>query len=95
MGIHYVSMLDQTLESGFASPVPALGSNLATFMGARLSASFGNLNCQNFGLKNPVTLTLNGNGVATAVTYNTTQQTAMVPSGTMNASNESPIPGRT
>jgi len=38
--------------------------------------SFTNLNCQNFGLTNPVTVTLDGNGVATAATFNTAQQTA-------------------
>jgi len=37
--------------------------------------SFTNLNCQNFGLKNPVTVTLNG-GVATAATFNTAPQQA-------------------
>ena len=36
--------LDMTLDAGVGSPVPAVGSNLATFMGARLSQSFGNLN---------------------------------------------------
>src|SRR6185437_13384999 len=46
---------DSAKEAGFASPVPATGNNLATFMGARLAASFTNLNCQNFGLTNPVT----------------------------------------
>jgi hypothetical protein len=70
---------DMAKEAAFTSPVPATGSNLATFMGARLSASFGNLNCQNFGLTNPVTVTVDGNGVATAVTYNTAQQQAAVP----------------
>jgi hypothetical protein len=38
--------------------------------------SFVNLGCGNDGLTNPVTVTLDGNGVATAVTYNLTQQTA-------------------
>ena len=68
--------LDSALESAFSSPVPAIGNNLATFLGARLSASFGNLKCGNFGLKDPVSVTTDGNGVATAVTYNTGQQTA-------------------
>ena len=49
--------LDAAMETGTASPVPALGNTLANFLAARLSASFGNLNCQNFGLTNPVTLT--------------------------------------
>jgi hypothetical protein len=38
--------------------------------------SFTNLACQNFGLTNPVTVTLNGNAVAIAATFNTTQQKA-------------------
>jgi hypothetical protein len=70
--------LDAAMETGTASPVPALGNNLATFLAARLSASFGNLNCQNFGLTDPVTLTTDANGVATAATFNTAQQTAKV-----------------
>jgi len=58
------------------SPVPGTGSNLLTFMANRLNMSFTNLNCQNFGLKNPVTVTLDGNGAATAATFNTTPQQA-------------------
>src|SRR6266566_5227941 len=77
--------LDATLEAGTASPVPALGNNLANFLAARLSGSFGNLNCQNFGLTNPVTLTADGNGVATAATFNTAQQTAKVTGTTTGA----------
>ncbi len=73
--------LDMTKELGFTSPVPAVGNTLGTFMGARLSASFANMNCQNFGLTNPVTVTADGTGVATAVTYTTTAQTATVPGG--------------
>jgi hypothetical protein len=73
--------LDSAKETGFASPVPATGNNLATFMGARLAGSFDNLNCGNYGLKNPATVTTDGNGVATAVTYNTAQQQATVPGG--------------
>ena len=38
--------------------------------------SFTNLGCNNFGLTDPVTVTLDGNQVATAVTYNLTQQKA-------------------
>ncbi|HXU65281.1 MAG TPA: hypothetical protein VN962_26460, partial [Polyangia bacterium] len=77
--------LDAAMETGTASPVPALGNNLANFLAARLSASFGNLNCQNFGLTNPVTLTVDGNGVATAATFNTTAQTAKVTGTTRGA----------
>jgi hypothetical protein len=77
--------LDAAMETGTASPVPALGNNLANFLAARLSGSFGNLNCQNFGLTDPVTLTLDGNGVATSATFNTTQQTAKVTGTTRGA----------
>jgi hypothetical protein len=73
--------LDMGKELGFTSPVPATGNNLATFMGARLGASFTNLNCQNFGLTNPVTVTTDGNGAATAVSLNVAQQQATVPGG--------------
>jgi hypothetical protein len=77
--------LDAAMETGTASPVPALGNNLANFLAARESASFGNLNCQNFGLTNPVTLTVDGNGVATAAMFNTARQTAKVTGTTTGA----------
>jgi hypothetical protein len=67
---------DMAADSAFASPVPAVGNNLATFLGNRLSMSFVNLGCANYGLTNPVNVTLDGNGVATAVSYNLAQQTA-------------------
>jgi hypothetical protein len=67
---------NQTVLATGTSPVPAVGNNLLTFLANRLNMSFTNLNCQNFGLKNPVTVTLDGNGVATAATFNTAQQTA-------------------
>ena len=68
--------LDMAKELNFGTPVAAVGNTLATFMGNRLSMSFTNLNCGNFGLNNPSTVTLDGNGVATAVTYSLTQQAA-------------------
>ena len=73
------NQLDMTRELNFGTPVAAVGNTLATFMGNRLSMSFVNLGCANFGLANPVTATLDGNQVATAVTYNTAQQTAKAP----------------
>src|SRR5262249_4363561 len=76
--------LDAAMETG-ASPVPALGSNLANFLAARLAGSFGNLNCGNFGLTNPVTLTTDGAGVATGAPFNTAQQTATVTATTTGA----------
>jgi hypothetical protein len=73
------NQLDMARELNFGTPVAAVGNNLATFLGNRLSMSFVNLNCANFGLTNPVNVTLDGNGVATAVSYNLTQQTAKAP----------------
>jgi len=70
--------LDAPMETGTASPVPALGNNLATFLAARLAGSFDNLNCKNYGLTDPITLTTDNNGVATAATYNTTPQKATI-----------------
>ena len=67
---------DMAADAAFASPVPAVGSNLSTFLGNRLSMSFVNLGCANYGLTNPVTVTLNGNGVATAVLNSLVQQAA-------------------
>ncbi|HUN35366.1 MAG TPA: hypothetical protein VMU95_25475 [Trebonia sp.] len=67
---------NQTLLATGQSPVTAVGDNLLTFLGNRLNMSFTNLGCQNFGLTNPVTPTLNGAGVAVAVTFNTAQQKA-------------------
>src|SRR5260370_37803986 len=65
-----------------ASPVPAVGTNLLTFLANRELMSFTNLNCANFGLTNPVTVTLDANGVAPAATLNTTQQPATNPGAT-------------
>ena len=75
---------NQALLGTGASPVPGVGNNLLTFLANRLSMSFTNLNCQNFGLTDPVTVTLDGNGAATAATFNVTQQTATAttPAGT-------------
>src|SRR5712691_7762680 len=70
------NQLDMAADAAFGSPVPTVGNNLATFLGNRLAMSFTNLNCGNFGLANPATPTLDGNGVATAVAYSLTQQAA-------------------
>ncbi len=68
-----------TEDLNFASPVPATGDNLATFMGARLAASLGVLDCAKFGLADPVSATVDGDGVATAISYKLTQQKATIP----------------
>jgi hypothetical protein len=73
---------NQTLLATGPTPVPGTGNNLFTFMANRLSMSFTNLNCQNFGLTDPVTVTLDGNGAAVAATFNTTMQTATNTTGT-------------
>jgi hypothetical protein len=73
---------NQALLATGQSPVPAVGDNLLTFMANRLSMSFTNLNCQLFGLTNPVTVTLNGDAVAVAATFNVTQQTATAATAT-------------
>jgi hypothetical protein len=67
---------NQTLLATGQSPVTGTGDNLLTFLANRLSMSFTNLGCQNFGLTNPVTVTLNGAGAAVAATFNTAQQKA-------------------
>ena len=73
------NLLDMGREAT-GSPVAAVGNTLATFMANRLSMSFVNLGCANFGLTNPVTVMLDGNMVAIKVTaYNTAQQTAKLP----------------
>src|SRR5260370_40612303 len=68
--------LDKGFRAGAPSPVPSIGNNLFTFLAARLSASFGNLNCKNYGLTDPVTLTLDANGVATHAALSTAMQTS-------------------
>jgi hypothetical protein len=77
---------NQALLATGQTPVPGTGNNLFTFMANRLSMSFTNLNCQNFGLTDPVTVTLDGNGVGVAATFNTTTQTVTNPTGTATAS---------
>jgi hypothetical protein len=74
---------NQALLATDASPVPAVGNNLFTFLANRLSMSFTNLGCQNYGLTNPVTVTLDGNGVATAATFATAPQTATAGPGSV------------
>jgi hypothetical protein len=67
---------NQSRLATMPSPVPTVGDTLYTFMASRLASSFDNLNCQNFGLTNPVALVTIGNGAATEATLNTAQQTA-------------------
>jgi hypothetical protein len=87
---------DYAKDAVFATPVAATGTNLASFLANRLSMSFTNLNCTNYGLKDPVTVTLNGGGVATAGTYSLTQQTAKTTAtGTGTGTGVNPKRGQT
>ncbi len=72
---------DVNLLIGQASPL-ATASNLFTFLASRVQASFVNLNCQNFGLQNDVSITMNGNGVAVAACF--LQQVNAVTAGAGN-----------
>ena len=83
---------NQALLATGTSPVPAVGNNLFTFLANRLNMSFTNLNCQSFGLKNPVTVTLNGNGAASAATISATQQTVASATGAAGAANPAAPP---
>jgi hypothetical protein len=80
---------NQALLSGQPTPVAGTGDSLFTFMANRLGMSFTNLNCQDFGLTNPVKATLNGDGAAVAATIGTTQQKA-----TSNGHGRMPGPGQ-
>ena len=61
---------DEKQFSAFTTPVADTGSNLFTFLAARLSASWGNLGCGALlNAPDPVNLTLDANGVATAATF--------------------------
>ena len=58
------------------TPVPSVGDNLLTFMANRLSMSFGNLRCHDYGLFNPVKITLDDSGTAIGARFNVTRQKA-------------------
>jgi hypothetical protein len=60
---------DVNLLIGQTSPAPAMADNLFTFLAMRLQQSFTNLNCQNFGLRNDVSTTVNGAGVVIAACF--------------------------
>jgi hypothetical protein len=76
---------NQALLATGQAPVTGVGDNLFTFLANRLSMSFTNLGCQNFGLTNPVTVTLNQAGAAVAATFNTTAQQANNGSGSSSS----------
>jgi hypothetical protein len=64
------TQLDQNLTVNGPTPSAAMATNLFTFLANRLSQSFTNLGCMNLlHMNNPVTVTVNGAGVATAATF--------------------------
>jgi len=60
----------QTQLTGAPSPVASLGTNLFTFMAARLVGSYQILSCESFGVQNHISVTTDGDGVATGATIN-------------------------
>jgi hypothetical protein len=84
---------NQALLATGQAPVAGVGDNLFTFLANRLSMSFTNLNCQNFGLANPVTVSLDNNGVAVAATFDTTMQTANTTGTATPSPSTSTVPG--
>jgi hypothetical protein len=67
--------LDAGLTQGAASPVPAVGNSLFTFLAQRFVTSYGpnGLNCMKLlGRADPITVTTDANGVAIAATINAT-----------------------
>jgi hypothetical protein len=59
---------DQAILVNGPTADAAAGNNLFTFLANRAAGAFDGLGCGNFGLKNPITLTMDGNGVTTAAT---------------------------
>jgi len=67
------------LTQNAASPMPAVANSLFTFLANRLNATLGagGLNCVGLlNIQNPITLTMDGNGVVTAATLTTTPAAA-------------------
>jgi hypothetical protein len=73
---------DVNLLTGQPSPAADMANSLFTFLAMRLQQSFVNLNCANFGLKNDVSTTVDGNGVVVAACF--LQQVNAVTAGAGN-----------
>jgi len=64
--------LDEPMTLNGPTPFPAMATDLFTFLAMRANQSWTNLGCQNLlGMGNPVTLTMDLNGVVTSATINT------------------------
>ena len=67
---------DQAIFQNAPSVDAAMATNLFTFLAMRANQSFTNLNCGGLlNVANPITLTLDGNGVVTAATFTPLGQT--------------------
>jgi len=73
---------DVNLLRAAASPAAGMADNLFDFLAMRMQQSFTNLNCQNFGLQNDVSTTVDGNGVVVAACF--LQQVNAVTAGAGN-----------
>ena len=84
-------VLDQKMESNFASLAPAAANNTFTFLAQRWVASWQLLDCQSLiNIAPPITLTTNANtGVVTAATINTNKMNSDIASiaGSLDSDN--------
>src|SRR6266446_8720371 len=90
--------LDMQFTQNRPSPDAAAANSLFTFLAQRFSTSFGpnGLHCTGLlNLQNPVTLTTDGNGVATAATINPTPAPANANNGNGNGNGQTPTPANT
>jgi len=85
--------VNQARLAAAPSPVPLTGSNLFTFMAARLSASFANLGCAGFDLHNTVSLATSAQGIAVAATLDPGPQEPVNAPATGAAAPATPGPG--
>jgi hypothetical protein len=86
------SFLAQNADRFFAitSPDPAAADNLLTFLASRLSASYTDLGCASYGLKDTVSLFASNTGIATGVSLTVLSQKPVEP-----ATEPAPQPGDT
>jgi hypothetical protein len=63
-------VLDAPLTVKMATPDPATGNTLFTFLAQRFVNSLVNLNCQKFGVTDPIATAQDGNGAAISATFN-------------------------
>jgi hypothetical protein len=67
-GIQRVFNAQATYALG-TSPDAGAATNLFTFLAMRANDAFTGLGCQNFNVANPITLTMDGNGLVSAATF--------------------------